>query len=134
MTKKKFNILNYSIPIVALLVVALHFILASTINLSPWKGGGFGMYATVHYYYDDLVITNLNKPFDSIVKQDKNVANFVMDVKRFPNTSSLKHLAELVSKYATNDTIDLQIWKPSIDAKSSSYSRILIQHYQFIKP
>lgn len=134
MTKKKFRILNYFIPIVALLVVALHFIFSSTNNLSPWKGGGFGMYADIHYYYNDIIISNLSPPFDSIIKQDKKVANYVMDLKRCPSNSSLKHMAELVSKYATSDTLDLQIWKPSLEVKSSLYSRILIHEYQFIKP
>lgn len=134
MTKKKYPILNYFIPVVALFVVALHFIFSSTINLSAWKGGGFGMYADIHYYYNDIIISNLNPQFDSIIKQDKKVANYVMDLKRCPNSSSLKHMAELVSKYATSDTINVQIWKPKMDAEASSYSRVLINQYQFIKP
>ena len=133
MTKKKIKLLNYIIPIIALLVVAIHFILANTTQLSPWKGGGFGMYSEVHYYYNDLIVSNLNKPFDSIVKQDKQVAQLVMDVKRSPNNTTLKHMAELVSKYATKDTITVQLWKPKVDAKASTYSRELVNQYQFIK-
>lgn len=134
MTQKKYPIFSYFIPIVALLVIAVHFILANTIDLSPWKGGGFGMYANVHYYYSDVNISNLNTTFDSIIKKDKKVANFVMDLKRCPNEARLKHMAELVSKYTSSDTIDIQIWKPSMDAKTSIYSRILINQYQFVKP
>ena len=103
-------------------------------NLSPWKGGGFGMYADVHYYYNDLIITNLNKPLDSILKQDRKVAEYVMDVKRSPNNKTLKHIAELVSKYAKNDTINVQLWKPIIDSKASTYSRVLINEYHYVKP
>ena len=125
---------NYAVPIIALLVIAVHFILSSTMQLSPWKGGGFGMYTDVHYYYNELTFTNLNKPFDSIIIQNRKVAEFVMDVKRFPNDSNLKRIAELVSKYATNDTIRVQLWKPVINSKTASYSRELINQYQYIKP
>lgn len=133
-TKHKFKILTYSVPILALLVVIIQFILVQTTNLSPWKGGGFGMYTGIHYYYNDLVISNLNKPFDSIVKHDRQVAKFVMDVKRTPNNATFKHIAELVSKYATKDTITVQLWQPTVDTKNSTYSRTLVKQYQFIKP
>ncbi len=134
MTRKTVKLYTYIVPIVALVVVCIHFILAGTTKLSPWKGGGFGMYAEVHYYYSDLVIGNLNKPLDSIIKQDRQVAEFVMDVKRTPNDLTLKHMAELVSKYANSDTLTVQIWKPSVDSKSSTYSRELVNQYQYIKP
>ena len=134
MVKPKFNLIRYIVPIIALLVVILHFILTKTTELSPWKGGGFGMYAEVHYYYSEFVITNLNKSLDSIIKQDRQVAEFVMDVKRSPNNKNLKHMAELVSKYATNDTITVQLWRPKVDSNTETYSRELINHYQFIKP
>lgn len=134
MTKKKWTLLNYSVPLVALLIVASQFFLVNTTKLNKWKGGGFGMYSELHYYYNDLVISNLKKPLDSIILQDRSVATFVMDVKRQPNNSNLKHMAQLISKYAINDTIKLQLWKPVIDSKNSKYTRELVNEYQFIKP
>lgn len=134
MTKKKASIHKYWVPIIALLIIAVHFGLAKTSNLNRWKGGGFGMYSEVHYYFNDLVIDNLNKPLDAIIKEDKNFAGFVMDVKRLPNTKNLHNMAELASKYVSSDTVTIQIWKPLIDSKNSTYSRELVNQYQFIKP
>lgn len=134
MTKFKASIFKYWVPILALLVIAVHFILVKTSHLNKWKGGGFGMYSEVHYYYNDLVIDNLNKPLDSLIIEDKKIAHFVMDVKRLPNAGNLKKMAELVSKYVSSDTVTIQIWKPSIDSKHSTYSRELLNEYQFIKP
>ncbi len=134
MTKKKWSILTYSVPIIALIIVASQFFLVNTSRLNKWKGGGFGMYSEVHYYYNDLIVTNLTKPIDSLILEDRSIATFVMDVKRQPNDANLKHMAELVSKYATSDTIDIQIWRPLIDAKNSRYSRELMGNYQYIKP
>jgi hypothetical protein len=134
MTKKTASIITYSVPIAALIVIAVHFMLVKTTNLNKWKGGGFGMYSEVHYYYDDLVIDNLNKPLDSIIKEDKTIANFVMDVKRSPNTGNLQKMAELASKYVSSDTVTIQIWKPLINSKNSTYSRALVNKHQFIKP
>lgn len=134
MTKPKASILKYWVPILALLVIVVHFVLVKTSNLSKWKGGGFGMYSEVHYYFNDLVIENLNKPLDSIIKQDRSIASFVMDVKRLPNTSNLQKMAELASNYVSSDTVTIQVWKPLIDGKSSTYSRQLINEFQFIKP
>ena len=134
MTKKTASILKYSVPVVALIVICVHFILVKTSNLNKWKGGGFGMYSEVHYYYNDLFIDNLNKPLDSIIKEDRIIASFVMDVKRLPNIGNLQKMAELASKYVSSDTVTVQIWKPLIHSKKSTYSRELVNQYQFIKP
>lgn len=133
-SKKKFKILTYSVPIVALVVVVLHFILVKTTQLSPWKGGGFGMYAEMHYYYYDIEVSHLNKPIDSVLLVDRKVARFLMDLKRMPNDANLERMGQMVSKYATNDTITIQLWKPLIDAKTSAYSRELLKQYHYIQP
>ncbi|MCK7588969.1 hypothetical protein M0G43_00125 [Subsaxibacter sp. CAU 1640] len=126
--------MSYIVPISALLVIGIQFLLIKHYKLNPWKGGGFGMYSQIHYYYNDLIINDLKKPFDSIIKQDRQVASFVMDVKRTPNKNNLKHMAELVSQYAKRDSITIQIWKPSVNAETSSYTRELLIEYQFVKP
>lgn len=134
MTKPKVLIFKYWVPIIALVIVAVHFFLTKTTNLNSWKGGGFGMYSEVHYYFYDLVIEDLNKPLDELVKEDKSIDQFVMVVKRSPNDQNLHRMAELAFKYVSSDTVTIQIWKPLIDSKNSTYSRELINEYQFIKP
>lgn len=133
MTRKKWSIFTYCIPLIALLIVASQFILVKTSYLNKWKGGGFGMYSEVHYYYNDLVINKLIKPIDSLIAEDRSLAAFVKNVKRRPNSANLQLIGELVSKYAISDTITVQVWKPLIDSNNSSYSRELVNQYQFVK-
>ena len=37
----------WAVPLLLLIVAALQVLLVHTTNLSPWKGGGFGMFSTV---------------------------------------------------------------------------------------
>ncbi|MGJ8590908.1 MAG: hypothetical protein ACSHXF_00070 [Aquaticitalea sp.] len=127
-------IIRHWVPILALVVIFIHFILVHTSYLNRWKGGGFGMYTGVHYYYNDLIIDDLNKPLDSILKENRQIANFYMTVKRSPNRRNLKKMAELASKYVASDTVVIELWKPLINSKNSTYSRELVNRYQFIKP
>ncbi|MEZ4803654.1 MAG: hypothetical protein R2797_12855 [Gelidibacter sp.] len=134
MSKKNWPILKYAVPIVALMIIGVHFILVRTSNLNKWKGGGFGMYSEVHYYFNEVYINNLTEPLDSLIADDKNIGNLMMDVKRMPNKMNLKKMATVMSNYVTNDTVTIEVWKPLIDSKNSKYSRELINKYQFIKP
>ncbi|MEZ4793097.1 MAG: hypothetical protein R2783_06445 [Gelidibacter sp.] len=134
MTKLKASILKYWVPIVALVVISVHFILVNTSNLSKWKGGGFGMYSEVHYYFNDVWICNLTKPLDSLIAEDKHIGNVMMDVKRMPNQANLEKMARLMSKYVKSDTVRIEVWKPYIDSKNANYTRERINQFQFIKP
>ena len=134
MARPKVSIHKYWVAILAFLVICVHFLLVKTWNLNRWKGGGFGMYSEVHYYLNDLVIDDLITPLDSLILKDKIIANHVRAVKRIPNAGNLKKMAEAASKYVSGDTVTIQVWKPLIDSKNSTYSRELATQYQFIKP
>src|ERR1700741_4746092 len=47
--------LPYVAPAVLVAVALQHIILASTAHLTPWTGGGFGMFSTVDSFYSRIV-------------------------------------------------------------------------------
>jgi hypothetical protein len=118
----------------ALVIIVVHFFLVNTSHLSKWKGGGFGMYSEVHYYYNEVFIKNLEQPLDELLAKDKNLRIVLMAVKRMPSKTNYEKMAETVSKYVDGDTISIQVWKPLINSKDATYSRELINQYQYIKP
>ena len=133
MAKKHGPIFNYFVPMLAIIVIISQFFLVKTTNLSPWKGGGFGMYSEVHYFYHDVYISDLNISLDSLAKIDSKFANHLISLKRMPNSTNFKKMAEYVSKYSHNDTINIQVWRPKIEARTNTYSREVKKEYQFIK-
>lgn len=125
---------KYGVPIVAVMVIIVHLVYVKTYNLTKWKGGGFGMYSEVHYYYNEVFISNLNQPLDILIAKDKTIKNAINDVKRMPTKARFEKMAKIISKYVASDTISIQVWKPLIDSKNASYSRELVNQFQYIKP
>lgn len=134
MIKRYGTILKYTIPIIALLIILIQFAIVKSTHLTKWKGGGFGMYTEVHCYYNEVYIKNLGSALDSLRTIDYTLDKAVKQAKCLPNTSNLKDIAKLVSKYETKDTVTVQVWKPLINAQNASYSRELIIEYQWIRP
>lgn len=134
MAKKNGFLFKYAIPTVALLIVVVQLFLVSENNLTRWKGGGFGMYSEMHYYYNEVIISNLVIPLDSLKKSDTNIANKIHRLKRMPSTALLKDVAQLLTKYSSKDTITVQVWRPLLDSKKARYSRELINEFHYIKP
>ncbi len=134
MKNQRANIFVYWVPALAFLVVAIQLVLCNTWNLTKWKGGGFGMYSEVHFYYHDVFVSPLSIPLDSLQKKDTNISDAIMQAKRMPSDANLRRMGELVSKYASSDTITIKVWKPQIDAKTSRYSRELMYKLKYIKP
>lgn len=134
MSNSLIQLKKYAIPIIAVMVIIVHFVLVKTSNLNRWKGGGFGMYSEVHYYYNEVYISDLSQPLNSLIAEDKFIKHVVMDVKRMPNKSNLENMAKIISKYVASDTISIQVWKPLVNSKNASYSRKLVNQFQYIKP
>ena len=133
MARIKENFSNYWVPIVALLVIIAHFLLANTFNLSKWKGGGFGMYTEVHYYYNEVFIPHLDPPLTVLADEHYEIEKIMKDIKRMPNDGNLEKMAKSISKFVSSDTITIQVWKPFIDSESANYSRELVNELQYLK-
>ncbi len=120
-TPKSF-LLKYGISSFMLVVIAIQFYSVKTKNLNKWKGGGFGMYSEIHYYYNQIYIPDMS--VDSLIKDDsmKESLGFLM---LMPNDINLKKSAELILKTTKRDSINIQIWRPLMNSESGVYTRVL---------
>lgn len=121
-TSKKI-LLKYGIPSLAVVIIVIQLLFVNIHNLNRWKGGGYGMYSEIHYYYNQIYIPDIS--VDSLVTDDdlKDSLGFLM---LMPNEDNLKNSAELVLKYTKKDSIHMQIWKPIVNSKNGVYSRELV--------
>jgi hypothetical protein len=116
---KKFLFL---IPPALLVIVALHQIyLAKNYQLSPWKGGGFGMFSSTDlgparyvriFLYASQRSEELEIP-NSLVESAQKVATF-------PSNSLLDSLAEKVVQRENRyqrpvDSVRIEIWRTQFD-------------------
>ncbi|WP_179006639.1 hypothetical protein [Winogradskyella forsetii] len=116
-------LLKYGIPGIAVIVIAIQLFFVNTQKLNKWKGGGYGMYTGIHYYYDQIYIPGLS--VDSLIEVNRDIENAFRMLKRMPNENNLKKAANIVLKTTDKDSIHVQIWKPTVDSKKGNYSRKL---------
>ena len=116
------------IPTLMIIVVMIHFYHIRQ-GLSPWKGGGFGMYSTYrpmdsHLYVNGVYINNSN----SSVEQRAFLRNYMF----YPNE---KNRAILIQSFANlHDTLHIEIWQPKFDVKTATYKTILKYKRNYVKP
>ncbi|WP_299110283.1 hypothetical protein [uncultured Winogradskyella sp.] len=121
-TTKEF-LLKYGIPSLAIIVVVIQLFLVNTKELSRWKGGGYGMYTEIHYFYNQIYIPGMS--VDSLVKDNSEMKFTLGHLMVMPNETNLKKAAELVLKTSKKDSIDVQIWKPIVNSENGIYTRVL---------
>lgn len=123
-TKKEF-LLKYGIATIAVVVICIQFFLVNNLKLNRWKGGGYGMYSEIHYYYNQIYINDIS--VDSLVKTDKAIKDTLGFLMLMPNKENLKKSAKLVLRKTNRDSIHMQIWKPKVSSKNGVYKRVLIE-------
>ena len=122
--KPKSLLLNYGIPSLALVVVLIQLFFVNTQSLNKWKGGGYGMYTEIHYYYNQIYIPGMM--VDSMIADDDDMKTTLGRLKLMPNDDNLKKAAALVLETTQKDSIHIQIWKPTVNSTNGVYSRVLV--------
>ena len=117
-------LLKYSIPCIAVVIIVIQLFYVNTQKLNKWKGGGYGMYTGIHYYYDQIYIPGFS--VDSLIANNHEIENIFRDLKIMPNDYNLNKAAKLVLSETGKDSIHIQIWKPTINSEKGVYSRTLI--------
>ena len=92
------------------------------------------MYTEVHCYYNEVYIKNLESQLDSLRTSDLPLDKAISKAKCLPNSSNLREVATLASKYLSQEMIIVQVWKPLVNAKKGSYSRKLLNELQMVNP
>ena len=122
--KAKEIILKFGIPCLAVITIAIQLFLASSQSLNAWKGGGYGMYTSIHYYYNEIYITGML--VENMIEDNKEMKTTLGRLKLMPNDNNLKTAADLVIKTYDKDSIHIQIWKPAVNSENGVYSRALV--------
>ena len=117
-------LLKYSIPCIAVVIIVIQLFYVNTQKLNKWKGGGYGMYTGIHYYYDQIYIPGFS--VDSLIANNHKIENTFRVLKIMPNDYNLNKAAKLVLSETGKDSIHIQIWKPTINSEKGVYSRTLL--------
>ncbi|WP_405572311.1 hypothetical protein [Winogradskyella sp. Asnod2-B02-A] len=123
-TTSKELFLKYGIPSLAILVIAIQFFFIKTQQLNQWKGGGYGMYTKIHFYYNQIYIPDIS--VDSLADNNNGIKNAFRMLKIMPNDANFYKAAQLVLKATDKDSVHLQLWEPSVNSSNGTYSRVLI--------
>ncbi len=96
--------------------------------LSPWKGGGFGMYTTVHFddfqVWAEWSVPGRPTGFAQITKPQRVEARALLSrAKLFPTSETLAELREFLPPFASGV---IQVWRPYLDPETLEYKRELV--------
>ena len=92
-------------------------------GFTRWKGGGFGMYSEMHYNLNQIWLN------DQLIEKEQLPEELSKSFKRKPSDTHAKLiLKELASDIPDAET--LQLWRPTFDFESMTYSRKLVYEYQ----
>ncbi len=140
-------LLAFVAPVILTVVALGHQVLTATHDLNPWKGGGFGMFATVDspgtrtiytlVTRQDGSVFDTSKPFGAFNRNDSS-ANAIRTAT-FPDDSSLRKMADgVLSEYtlfvddpATPDddavAVTVEIHSIEFDSTSSTATSTLVR-------
>ena len=102
-------------------------------GLSPWKGGGFGMYSTYHWKQTEIWYS-VNGKVHRLVPKSFNLsrgARLYYQARKFPNQRYLKELASWVSSKNQLSSLELQVWTPAFNTSDLTLTRRLIASYEY---
>jgi hypothetical protein len=116
-----------ALPVALLLGVAgLQLVLSARMRLSPWKGGGFGMFASVDGLPFRTVRILVNGPERSEeLLVPASLAELAARTATFPHDAALERLARAVGARERRrgtpvDTVTIEVWRaaysPTLDA------------------
>ncbi len=123
---KKF-FLKYGIGLFLILVCILQLYFVKTQKLSPWKGGGFGMYSGLHYNHYEIWIRPSEAKDWINLDSIKNIPNSIFVLKnqvlRRPYTKHLEQLSSALCIFQKYNSIEMEIWKPDIYTPDSVFKK-----------
>lgn len=122
--KRIFFIVLFSLSIVT------HFILVNFANLSVWKGGGYGMYTSNHYSYNEVWIETPQGIFE-IPHETSLEEKRLKFMKAMPNRQVAQRFLKQLPLEDSDFPLTLQVWEPKVDLETSQYTRSLYYEIKF---
>lgn len=125
-----------TLPIALLIIVALHQItLAQTTGLSPWSGGGFGMFSTLdHGSRRHLHAFILRPGLRREIMLPANLADEIERALTLPTPSRLRSLAHALAEISTPDhgptvAVQIQVWHTRFDPETLTPTGSLLREF-----
>lgn len=128
------SLFKLTIPILAIVIIAIQLTIINQHQLSRWRGGGFGMYAEVHPNEFQVWVNPSSIPFDDLVQSYPELKTAVNKTKIYPSVSNMRFTAKLLSQLSKSDSLKISVWKPLISSKDQNYTRKLVADFEYIKP
>jgi hypothetical protein len=129
--------LGWIAPLLLLIVAAFQICLVRTANLTPWKGGGFGMFSTNDGNANRslrILVTGPQRSEYLILKG--NLEDLGARAQMFPGSIQLEKLAKAIIKdqqlkNLPIDTVHIEVW--GIDFRKSDLypTSRLIRSYEY---
>ncbi len=118
--------------VILVLVASLQVVLARTEALSPWSGGGFGMFSTLdHGSQRHLHAFVLRPGLRREVVPPAALAGAIASAMTLPTEARLRHIATALADTPTPDYgpatgVQVQVWRARFDPETlAKASRIL---------
>jgi hypothetical protein len=121
-----------------LILVAFHQIyLAKTVQLSPWKGGGFGMFSSTEYgpaRYVRIYVTGPNRSEELLIPE--SLEDSASRASTLPSDRMLRRLAtNVVAREQRNgrpiERVKIEVWRTEFDPTSLAATPKKIREYDY---
>ena len=122
-------------PVILLvLTAAIQLLLSFSMELSPWSGGGFGMFSTTdaggsRHLHSYVITESVRREIILSPENEKAVESFLA----LPSQTSFKKLSEKLSSVETQDEgpsyIEVQVWKKKFNPQTLEPSTHLIKTF-----
>jgi hypothetical protein len=127
-------------PLLLFVVAVMQIALARTADLTPWKGGGFGMFATVDhaaYRAVDIVVDAPDRSEALEVPESLEIA--VARAAAYPADWLLRALAEGVAAREKRhqrpvSRVTLTVWRTDFDRKTLHASERPLRTFVYVVP
>lgn len=110
-----------------ILVGAIQFYFVKTEHLSIWKGGGFGMYSSIHYQHAEIWIRPEESKswinLDSLKNTPASLTVLKNQVLRRPNEVQMKQLSKAICVFQKINGLEMEIWKPEIGTTDTGLNK-----------
>lgn len=119
------------LPVLISVIASFQLIKAETTSLTRWKGGGFGMYTDIHRSYYAIVVNgevyNSSHQCEYREVTDRVIKNFIFNPSAPTATQFYRYLE------TEEDSIQLQLYEPVMDAKRNMLTYKLAYEHTFSK-
>ena len=131
--------LSYLPILLFLLISGHHFYLVHKHQLSPWLGGGYGMFSTTDYGPSRFIkVFTLNKKIiQEEIEVPEHLSQLSKQVRSLPNNTNIKNFAIKLENYLTINHhsaafIRVEIWKTNYDSETlkPSYQKLNTLDYK----